>query len=575
MPDDEHFRAVVELADDSWEKSEPDRKAHQRLIRHLVGEYHPSVSTGAYETSINILSMANRAMLRHMVSREPRILATIADDTLKPFVETQEIRTNRRLKKSGIAEELTECARQSLCSFGIFFMCPQYVGTPDGGMKLDLHGEAIDRCKFFHDTRSDRLEKATIKGHEMEMPLIDVRENPMFLAAKADVFADGRNSGRDESANLREQDGDNRLSLYDDVTIRCAYEPRRKTLYFWPKHQPNLKLAEIEWRGPEHGPYRFLYFEKPPGNAIPIPPLAHLLKYHRAFNTLDCRAIHQQEVAKALLAYTTAGKEEAKRVADSRDLQSVLMEDGTIRWVHIGGANPSTVSMAELAKTRASYASCGIIDQFISQADTLGQERLTRGAANEMLDDMGDEVFRFVKGVAEDYFWFDVRDPSPETESIRKPFPGLPGKSYEVLWTPEHRKFVSGLEYEVDIDPYSYVHRSPQSRLADLLGALQIMMGMMEVLAAQGISIDGEAIIRTVAKYRNLPELYDWMVLNQDPEKLSQLMSSSRGQGGQQTMQNMSKPNGRYTRQSESDGAGAAVETMRMFGRGDSQMEAA
>ena len=71
--------------------------------------------------------------------------------------------------------------------------------------------------------------------------------------------------------------------------------------------------------------------------------------------------------------------------------------------------------------------------------------------------------------------------------------------------------------------------------------------------------------MRTIAKAKNLPELYDVLVLNQDPQRLSELM----GVRGQSSGQNppMNKPNGNYKRTSESDGSGAEMEYARMMGR--------
>jgi hypothetical protein len=348
------------------------------------------------------------------------------------------------------------------------------------------------------------------------------------------------------------------------VEVFCAYDkPRNKVVYF-PRHQPNLKLMEMDWMGPRHGPYRYLYYEKPPNHAVPIAPLMHLLTKHKSFNTLDMKTIHQAQVSKFNMFYTNASKAEAERIKDSFDNQTILQENGAVRGMHIGGASPDTVAMAEKQRRDFSYASGGVVDQFQQQGDTLGQERLLRGSVNEMMDDMSGWAYQFMKGFAEDVFWFDIRDPDPQAQMLRKSIAGT-DLSYETAWTSEHRRFAMDMEFDVDVEPYSYVERSPQSRLADLLGALQIMQTFGEQAMAQGIMIDVEAVVRTIAKYKNLPELYDVLILNQDPEKLQQLLGprSSGGQGAPDT----GAPK-RYIRESKSDGAGAEQEIMRMFGRG-------
>jgi hypothetical protein len=75
--------------------------------------------------------------------------------------------------------------------------------------------------------------------------------------------------------------------------------------------------------------------------------------------------------------------------------------------------------------------------------------------------------------------------------------------------------------------------------------------------------IDVEALVRTAAKMKNINSAYDVLILNQDPQKLTQLLGS--GRGAQPSDPN--KPGGRYTRRSESDGAGQDLEILRMMGR--------
>lgn len=571
--DDPHFTRLTEVAEHSYNRQASDRAIHQFIIRHLMGEHHPAlgVSEGGrgagFPTGIPLLSMAARTMSRHLISKAPRVLANTADKKYKTFAENAEIAVNKRIQRSNLAAEFRECAMQSMVSFGVLFKGPFYVGTEDN-MKLDLVVKAVDRADYFYDIRSATLEEADIQGHEFDLPIQDVRENPLFdERCRNEVTPDGaRGSADSENTNFRRGEGSSPYDLYDYVRIRCAYDRRRNRLYYWPRHQPELKLAEVDWLGPRCGPYRYLYYEKPPGNAIPVSPLMHLIKKHRAFNMLDTRSSNQQLVAKALLTYTNASKEEAEAILNADDLQSVLQENGAVRWQHVGGAAPDTVSMAEKQKQDFNYATSGIMQSFMPQAETLGQERLLRGATNEMLEDMGGWAYQFVKANCEDIFWYDLRDPNPEPQVLRKKFETV---EYEVQWSKEHRQFAMELEFDIDVEPYSYVERSPESRLADLLGALQIVMGMEQQAAAQGISVDVDAVVRTIAKYKALPELYDVLILNQSPEKLQSLLGSR----ADAAPTDPAKPNGRYRRESTSDGTGENMEMLRAMGRGQQRQQ--
>ena len=505
-------------------------------------------------------------MARHTISKAPRVLVNTQPKQLKSWAENAEIATNKRIMRSNLDRELRECSYQSMVSFGVMFVGPCYVGTPEE-MKLDLEIRAIDRADFIYSINSATLEDADIQGHMFDMVLVDVHDNPMFDEhCRGEVTADGRQSLSDESSNFRATENRPDTDLYDYVKIVCAYDKRRNKLYYYPRHQPELKLAEVDWHGPRHGPYRYLYYEKPPGNAVPISPLMHLMTKHESFNKLDLKSVQQSQVQKNLLLYTNASKEEAESIVKSRNNEAILQENGAVRMGSFGGADQGTVVMAQRQRQDFNYITNGIIEQFVQQAPTLGQERLLRGASSEMLDDMGSYAYQFIKGVCEDIFWYDLRDPNPNPQYLQKRMEGV---EYEIPWTREHRQFAMELEFDVDVEPYSYVERSPQSRLADLLGALQILMGMQQQLAAQGISLDGEAVVRTIAKYKNLPELYDILILNQEPEKLMELL----GPRTQSQPVDPMKPNGNYRRESVSDGSGENIELLRMMGRGNQQKE--
>lgn len=558
--DDPHFRRLTEAVDNSFRLQKVDRESHQTLTNYLMDDLYPVTNGQAPETSLPLLSLAYRAMCRYMISKAPRMLVQTDDPQRKAWAENAEIAGNRRIVRCRSDQALREVVGQSMVSFGTLFFAPQYVGTPRG-MRLDLAVDPIDRADYVFDQDSRTLEAPDFEGHRIRMKIADIRDYPDFDPAGRMAVEPSIPSVGDETTNFKEESG-RRTGLYDYAEIWCVYDRPRNMLVYYPRHQPDILLLEMPWYGPVHGPYRKLYYEKIAGNAVPISPLQHLFKKHRAFNVLDLKTIHQQQVAKGLLAYTNAGKEEAERIVNAIDNQSVLQETGATRYLHIGGASPDTVAMAEKQRRDFAYASGGIIDQFQQQADTLGQERLLRGAANEMLEDMAGWAYWFVRGFCEDVFWFDIRDPNPEPQRLRKRIAGST-LTYEVPWTIEHRRMVEELEFDVDVEPYSYRERSPESRLADLMGAVQFYGQVADQAMAQGITLDVEAVFRTIGRYRNLPELYEWFVMNQSPERLQQLLGH-RSTGGQP---NNGTPR-RYVRESRSDGSGAEQEIMRMFGRG-------
>jgi len=105
--EDSHFRRLAEVTDWSYRQQKNDRKIHQMLGRFMAGEYYPfKDATAGPHTAIPLLSMAARAMSRHLISKEPRALVNTQIEDLKTWAENQELSTNRRVVTSDAASVL-------------------------------------------------------------------------------------------------------------------------------------------------------------------------------------------------------------------------------------------------------------------------------------------------------------------------------------------------------------------------------------------------------------------------------------------------------------------------------------
>ncbi len=571
MPDplaeSRHFDRLTECVKWSYERARPYRELNQMLVDAAMGQYYPRFGTVEPETPINLLWMAHRAIGRWLYTRDPRVLVNTSNPQWKSFSEDAEIALNRTIREAHFGSTLMKVVDGSLYSLGALSMTADYVGT-ENGMQQQLCLRSVPMPNLVWDSAADSIDESDYLGEKMQLKVVDVREHPLFDPdARMKVQASESSAlGYDaDRANFQRPYGAFRTELYDYVDVWQVWDRADNRLYVWPVDQPNLQLMAKPWDGPRHGPIRILHYGTPPGHAYPISPMQNVHRLARAANILLTKALRQEQAAKGLLLYTSAQKDEAQDVVDSVDLNAVLNEHGALRWTNVGGASPGTVSMAEMARKLFSYA-IGNLDQLMglgSQAPTLGQERMLGDATAANMKDMGEQVYEFVKAAVTDAYWFNIRDPHTQSR-IWKPM-GRTGLSVDLPWTPAKRRFIETMEFDVDVEPYSYRSRTPDGRLADYLGVLQILERWKPDMAAQGITMDMEAIIRTIAKYKDLPEMYDGLILNQDPERLAQLLGSRGGQTP--TSQVDSGTPRRYIRESENSGAGEFQEMMRMFGR--------
>ena len=571
QPDDRHFQRLTEAVRQSEIRTEDYRRLNRMLVDAAMGQYYPRFNTRDPETPINLMWMAQRAMSRFLYMRDPRGLATTSVPQWQSFAEDSEIALNRTIKEAQFGKVISEVVDQSLYSVGALWMSADYVGTPTG-MKQKLVLENVPFPDQVWDARTRSFDESDYVGRQIDMKLIDVHEHPLFdeqLRKQVQESAQD-NSANHSDATFHQSSHSYRTDLYDYVKIMQVYDRSSERIYMWPKSQPDLKLMDMVWNGPGIGPMRFLHYGAPPGHPYPVSPMANVYRLSRAANVLLAKALQQQQAAKGLLLYTSASKDEAQAIMDSVDLNGVLQEHGAVRYTQIGGAASDTVSMAELSRKLFSYA-VGNMDQLLglgSQTPTLGQERMLSENTTANMQDMGEVVYQFVKGSVNDAYWFNIRDPETR-ERIWKKL-GKTGLQYDVSWTPEKRKFIEGMNFEIDIEPFSYRSRTPDGRLADYMGALQLLGQWTPQMNAQGMMLDIEAIIRTIAKYKDLPELYDGIIMNQDPDRMAQLLGPREGKTPMEAQNQGPK---RYIRESVSDGSGEQQELLRMFGRGQQDQE--
>lgn len=563
--DNRYFDRLVRASRLSYERQRKARELHRQIIRHLMGEFYPLTNgLNGIATSLPLLSLAGRSMIRNTMSKAPRVMLHTDDPSAKSWIEDTALAVNLRIKQRELDETFYEVSRQSMCSVGILFQNIEWVGDRDG-MRLDIVARAIDRADYVYDIScTQRLELSDYQGFKSDYHLADVYENPYFNDKKYDVQPSPGHRDASAVTNFNTQGDNEPTSLYDKASIWCMYDRLRGTFTYYPDSQPDLMIGEVPYDGPEHGPFRYLMYEKPPNHAMPISPLMHLLRKHRAFNIIDGKAIAQQEIAKWLLMYTSASKEVADRIAKSSENSTVLQDNGSVRGIHIGGASPAMVSMADKQLSDFSYGAGGM-NQYSGLSgvgvETATESSLQSKSASQFLEDMQGWSEKFVQGACEDMVYYTLGDPSREQKMLWKT-ERMTGEKYEVSWDYDKRLAVRQKQYTVEVEPYSYRSRSPEARLNDIMSAVQFYLSVQQVAASQGVALDVSALFDQIATKRSIPELNDILIRDQNPLELSEML------GGSQPNRNedMGRPRS-YNRHSTSDGAGERQAQMQAMGK--------
>jgi len=67
------------------------------------------------------------------------------------------------------------------------------------------------------------------------------------------------------------------------------------------------------------------------------------------------------------------------------------------------------------------------------------------------------------------------------------------------------------LDYNFEIEPYSMQRESPQTRLATIQNVINVLTPLAPLMQQQGVSINIEGYLRTMARYTNMTELTDFI----------------------------------------------------------------
>jgi hypothetical protein len=279
------------------------------------------------------------------------------------------------------------------------------------------------------------------------------------------------------------------------------------------------------WIGPDTGPYHILGYLTVPGNCMPKGPIQDLVDLHRTINNVYRKLTRQAERQKELLLVAGGAMEDGSRIQEGND-GDIIRNDNPERAMMMAFGGPSQQNFAFFvdAIQRFSYIA-GNLDMMgglSPQAKTLGQDRMLEENATHTVSSMQDDTVNFTARVLGSLCWYWWHDPF-KVMKVSHSLPGMPDMGVMGQVTPQMRMMGRFEDLDIRIDPYSMQHQTPAARLQTLNQLVTtIVMPMMQLMQAQGVSFDVNAYLQKVGKYADLPDLADLMTVVTPPETDSQ-----------------------------------------------------
>lgn len=527
----------------------------------------------------NGIALYKQAMRQALMNQTPRVLLTTQKREYRRIVATAQNWANRQFKRIKLGIHLDRAFTNALFWMGIIKVG---ITTPidaerHGFSKFagEVFAESIHPDDWVGDMFATTFEDMGFQGHRYR-GTVDVANKQFRLT--------GENKLEGDPAQAFDQDGDERIGMIargyeagDDNTFRdqCdlweIHVPAHKAILTFRSRNggapmgPEDLVDAKEYIGPYCGQYTYIGFDKISGQLVPKGPIANQVSLDLALNSILRKVMRQAERFKQLDLYSSTAAEDMKKIVEADDGDAIAVSNpaGVRPWVS-NAPNPQLFALMLQFKQLHSQM-CGNLETLLGlsrQAGTARQEELLNRNASSSVASMQSVATEATTKIMDDccwYWWHDqtgVMDDSYKLES---------DPSYEIRREvgPEDRGAVRWEDLEAQVDPYSFVGETPQSKRQQLRELLNTYMPLAQFFGQQGVTLDGRAWFKKEAEYSNNPDVEELLHLVEPIE------AGPGGDGGGPGMP--ASTNRTYTRKSESEATQGGQETdmiQQMMGAG-------
>lgn len=502
----------------SYTKLASFRDGRRKLIQEFTGPYYGD--NNVEDQPVNMLALTVDIYLMLLAGSNPKVLLPTWNQQILPEIADLEAIVNRELGEMRFDKTLRKWVQEAIFCVGILkcgLVDAGYVELIPGEPlpSQDYFADVVDFDDFVFDTDASSWERITFLGDRYKVDYDAVMQSDEFspLAKqglkKHEVFDQEIERAAQISIDQGSED------QQEEKFIRTAYVwdvclPEEKLVITVPDN-PNVvtPLKVVEWTGTTNSPYHVLRFMDVPSNVMPLAPGALLRSLNSTLNGLYRKMIRQAKRQKTLGLYRHGNQDDAEKVMKADDGQLIGVENPeTVTQVTYGGASQENLAFAmQIRQVFGEIA--GNIDALGGlgpQADTARQDAMLASTVSKKAAKMSLVVVDATVEVVKSLIYHIVNDPVKSYQATRP----IAGTSIEILaeMAPGERGFTLE-DFSVEVQPYSMTYRSPQERAADLKGLfVELIFPMLPALMEQGINVKLQSLFELLAKYLDLPEIY-------------------------------------------------------------------
>lgn len=506
----------------SYEDLRPFRSLTRELIKEYAGPGYGGEDDRSREMYANLLNQAVDAYQIVLAPNRPRTKITTEHRDLQAFAKHFETALNNLIVEIGLDQTVKRWVMDAFFCVGIVkvHMAESHLVQIEQDVWMDPgvpFASNISLDNWVHDASARRLSEAQFCGDQYRIPFEDlvqgVKDGQYDYEAAKEIQPSTKYFNTedriDEISAGYQVDHDELEPMVDlcDIYIRRTgkiYTFHVSDRYYFRIDGP--PLAEMEWTGSEHGPYKMLGFNEVPENVMPVSSADQLSPLNRLIQNVIRKQSRQARRQKDVHIYSTLGSDSANKIKNASDGQWIrVTEPSEVRTIKQGGVDPGNQIFVGNAIDLFDRMG-GNIRAMLglgSQAETLGQEELIHRASSRKESHMQNKVFDALRDLMRDLgmmLWDDRFKTIPATMNIS-------GEEIDDTWTPEDREG-NFLDYNFEIDIYSMVHQTPGQRLQGVINALdRVFLPLLPMIQQDGGTIDTAELTDLYAEMSNQPRI--------------------------------------------------------------------
>lgn len=495
--------------------TKPQRKKRQQMLNEYAAGYYGD--SQKVRKPLNMVWRDMSIIVPLLVANNPKVMVRARIFALKPFAETLRLALNHTIREIDLQKTLRMAVIDSMMYFGV-----TKTGIAVGGPNIEdalgilhdagqLYCDTVDGDDYVWDVAGRVKEELDFEGNRYRLPMEYITDassgfkNYGNLKPKYKDYGESDKRPEDIAKETLRNFEINEIRPY--VEVYDIWLPSENVMMTIPVDGQGTKvLKEVEWEGPEGGPYDLLMYHYFPESIVPIPPVYARYDLHEYINTLARKMGRQAAREKTILAYDGVAEQDAKAIGDAEDGERVRVDNvDRLKEIKFGGINDAAYPfMAWLKQMWSEQAgNADLIGGLRPQAETLGQEQMLQANATTGLQDMVWQVHNFTKSILRKFAWYIWSDPFININVSKRVSEAI---NLDVIFSPESREG-DFLDYNFDIEPYSMQRMSPAMRrqaVMELVSGLIIPLAPMA--ASQGDILQVAPLVKAVARDLDLTD---------------------------------------------------------------------